>query len=55
MPKQKWTGQNQILLAESFPTVVSKMSQPIWFAGKLICRVFLLGVQSSCMRRPCVI
>ena len=47
MPKQKWTGQNRILLAENL-TVVSKMSQPFWFAGKLIIRVRLQEKQSSC-------
>ena len=29
-----------ILLAESFPTVVSELSQPFWFVGKLILRVY---------------
>ena len=51
MPKQKWTGQNRILLAESFPTVVSKVSYTFWFVGKLIIRVRVADQQSSCILR----
>ena len=39
-----------IFLVESFPTVVSKVSQPFWFVGKLIFRVRPEDRQSSCMR-----
>ena len=36
MITEKWTQQIWILLSESFPTVVSKVSQPFWFIGKLM-------------------
>ena len=31
---QNWTRKILILLAESFPIVVSDLPQPFWFAGK---------------------
>ena len=49
MPKQKWSGKIWILLAESFPMVASKVSQPIWFVCKLITRVRPQEKQSSCI------
>ena len=36
MIREKYTKQIWILLAESFLLVVSKVSQPLWFVGKLI-------------------
>ena len=49
MVREKYTQQIWILLAESFPTVVSKVSQPLWFVKKLIFCRLVLDVQSSCM------
>ena len=42
------------ILFEIFPCVVSNLSQPFWFVGKLIFCVSLLGVQSSCTSSQCV-
>ena len=36
MITQKYTQQIQILLAESFSSVVSDLSQPLWFVKKII-------------------
>ena len=36
MIREKYTQQIWILLAESFSSVVSDLSQPLWFVGKLI-------------------
>ena len=49
MPKQKESKQIWIFLVKSFPTVVSKVSQPFWFVGKLIFRWLVLDVKSSCI------
>ena len=48
MIAEKHTQQIWILLAESFLSVVSELSQPFWFVGKLIFRVRLADRQSSC-------
>ena len=51
-------GHAKIVLADlDFPrrelsVCVSDLSYPFWFAGNLIFRVFILGVQSSCTVKP---
>ena len=48
MIREKYTQHIWILLAESFLSVVSDLSWPFWFVGKLcFCRL-VLDVQSSC-------
>ena len=48
MIREKYTQQIWILLAESFSSVVSDLSQPIWFVGKLIFCRLVLDIQTSC-------
>ena len=48
MIAEKYTQQILILLAESFSSVVSDLSQPLWFVLKLFFRL-VLDVQSSCI------
>ena len=48
MITQKYTQQIQILLAESFSSVVSDLSQSLWFAKKIFFCRLVLDVQSSC-------
>ena len=49
MIPEKYTQQIWILLAESLSSVVSNLSQPFWFVGKLIFCRLMLDVQSSCI------
>ena len=47
---QNWTKQIWIFLVESFPMVVSELSWPFWFAGKLTFCWLILCAQSSCSK-----
>ena len=49
MITEKYTKYIWILLAESFSSVVSDLSQPFWFVGKLLFCRLVLDVQSSCI------
>ena len=53
MITEKYTQQIWILLAESFSSVVSDLSQPLWFVLKLIFCRLVLDAQSS--RNPLIV
>ena len=48
MIREKYTQQIWILLAESFSSVVSDLSQPLWFVKTIFFCRLVFDVQSSC-------